>query len=72
VQPAHQSTTAEDLRRKMPLIEILPAARCVSCGRLTSPGEIGAGVEGFAPLCYCQQCEQERRQTELELVEVTK
>jgi hypothetical protein len=48
------------------------AARCVSCGRLTPPDEIGAGVEGFASLCYCQRCEQERRQTELELVEVSK
>jgi hypothetical protein len=56
----------------MPLIEILPAARCVSCGRLTLPGEIGAGIEGFTPLCYCQQCEQGRRQTELELDEVAR
>jgi hypothetical protein len=46
------------------------AARCVSCGRLVAVEEIGAGVEGFPSLCFCQRCDRERQQAPLELAEV--
>lgn len=38
------------------------SARCIACGRLTTPDDVGAGIEGFTCLCICRRCDRENQQ----------